>query len=171
MPDTPRLLHLCLTVPDLDAAAEFYTNVLGFVAAPNRFTGSGPDADAASGYAARGEDGSHEGLFLNKGEFFLEIAQMADGEQGPERLPMKHYGLQLLAFHVRDLEHILTLVEQYGGRRIEDRGTSSESVSLVFCADPAGNVIELVHCSDETLAELAQSLHLGGLGWAGPAAG
>lgn len=167
-------LHVGVTVPDLDSAVAFYVKVLGFRPAPARFTSSGPQAAQLSGYAARGdEDPTHEVAFLRKGGFFLELVTFRTGEPGPERIPMKHYGFQHLALSVLDVDATLALAEEHGGQRVPERriqlalGDDAASITIAFCADPAGNLIELVGHPDQAAADLqSAALGLKELGWA-----
>jgi catechol 2,3-dioxygenase-like lactoylglutathione lyase family enzyme len=168
------LLHLAVTVPDLEKSVRFYTEVLGFVAAPDVFRGGGPDHPAdgrLNGLADLGENPRLVGRFLCKGTFFLELVQLETGEYGPQRIPMKHYAYEHLAFRVDDVEKTLKLAEQFGGtvlpkRRVSVATTVDVPITIAFCTDPSGNELEIIeHKSQELADKQSESLHLKALGW------
>ena len=155
------VLHVAVAVPELDAALRFYREVLGFVAGPQRFTAPGPDSATLTG------------LFLRKGKFFLELIESDAGEEGPERIPLKHYGYQHVAFRVDDVDRTLALAKRHGGRIVTERRldiptpNGTAPITIAFCTDPAGNLLELIGLPDQEVADFqATSLNLKGLGWA-----
>jgi catechol 2,3-dioxygenase-like lactoylglutathione lyase family enzyme len=168
------LLHLAVTVPDLEKSVAFYTEVLGFVAAPDVFEGGGPTRPSdgvLNGLAEIGENPKLVGRFLRKGTFFLELVQLETGEFGPARIPMKHYGYEHLALRVDDVDATLKLVEQFGGkvlpkRRVSVATTVDAPITIAFCTDPSGNELEIIEHKSQELADMqSASLHLKELGW------
>lgn len=158
-------LHVCLTVPDIDASIRFYTHGLGFVAAAGKFGRGGPELHP---------DG-FEAMFLRNDGFFLELVSFDNGAVGPERIPMRHYGFQHFAFQVEDAAAALARARKYGGGpgRSEPVTLTYKSdsvavpVTLAFCTDPSGNSIELVEHPNQSVAyRHATTLSASELGWA-----
>jgi catechol 2,3-dioxygenase-like lactoylglutathione lyase family enzyme len=123
MPGTPRVLETCLYVEDVDEAADWYAEVLGFT----RFAGS-PPRDA----------------FLAAGDTMLLLFD-PDRTEVPEDNEVPAHGArgpQHVAFGVDDLERWRERLTEQGIEVTHeaDWGTGDS----IYFEDPHGNVLELV---------------------------
>jgi methylmalonyl-CoA/ethylmalonyl-CoA epimerase len=139
--------HVSISVPDIDAAIRWYSDILGF------------EAQSRFGIAAI----SAQGAFLRRGTFWLELWQIGEGAKVPQarREPdsdLKTGGTKHLAFLVPQLQSRLTElvrlnVDIAAIQRDPTEPMKHEDLSITqdprpafaaFIRDPAGTLIELL---------------------------
>ena len=133
--------HFGIHVTDLDRAARFYVEGLGFEAQE----GGRTDAPAAllelPGATIRTQFVKH----ANGLRFELWTAQDRPSVSGPvDPRPANVPGRPHLCFLVDDLESVAARIVEYGGSRLEGTRSDLGYGILMFCADPDGTRIELI---------------------------
>lgn len=116
------LAHIALLVDDLDAARQFYGQVLGLEAAPRSL--------------------NYPGLWYQTHAFQIHLIQQ-DQWEAPRPRPDKWGRNPHLAFYVDNLEAIKIRLERYG----HAFQMSSSGRAALFTADADGNIIELTQVS------------------------
>jgi catechol 2,3-dioxygenase-like lactoylglutathione lyase family enzyme len=148
---SPSLNHVAVTVPDLGAAVDWYTSVLGF--------------EVLHGPVEFGLHGAGEGASLPDvfGERFrkMRICWLATGGQTGIELfelvdppteisPSFEYwrtGLMHLALTVGDVDAVVARIDATGGQRASKTWEWYEDHHYAYCRDPWGTVIELTDMS------------------------
>jgi methylmalonyl-CoA/ethylmalonyl-CoA epimerase len=123
--------HFAISVPDMDAAIDWYGRMFGF-AEEMRFTIPGADTDV---------------VMLKSGAMRLEIFKVADAVPLPAdrrdpRADIATHGNKHAAFAVADLAAVLAQFRALGGD-IAFVGNEGPQ-KIAFVRDPVGNLIELV---------------------------
>ena len=181
MPDDPEasqpepvaaLSHLALSVGSLTRSESFYREVFGFAVSP-----APPYRGTGRRLARLMEVPGCEiwGLFLRKGDFFLELLEYQPAGRTRDRAYRDdEIGFAHLSFIVEDLDSVAHAVDSHGGEMHGDTQVDlsfgeGEPVTIAFCLDPDGNRIELVEHRDEVgRTKHADFLGAGALGWPAP---
>jgi catechol 2,3-dioxygenase-like lactoylglutathione lyase family enzyme len=145
----PRpLVHVGLTVPDLDAAVRWYSEVLGLTVLSSPATvrtGEGYEGAAAAD-VFKADFGEVRIAHLSCGNGVgLELFEFVRPAVEPSREDHRHTGITHLCFLAPDLEEATERVVQAGGTRLTERSWNvleGQSYRFSFCRDPWGNVIE-----------------------------
>jgi catechol 2,3-dioxygenase-like lactoylglutathione lyase family enzyme len=134
--------HISTTVPDLDKAIAFYSDLLGFEPA-FRLDWTPDFTGVSTSHAIEGESAGRI-LLLKAGNAYLEFFEFkkpASIPQNPHRLTYE-CGLMHIGFDVTDLkgicEKLVAAGVQLRGKPVHEQGVSS-----VYILDPFGNIIEL----------------------------
>ena len=135
--------HPGIVVPELDAAIEFYTSLLGY----ELFSQSSWDADHEGFNQIVGLGGSAARFCMLKGgNSFIELFEYAApvGTNDPGKLGAHELGIRHIAICVRDVDVALARCEDLGGSRINDPVSVPGGATATYCRDPFGNLLELV---------------------------
>lgn len=132
--------HVAVRVSDIDRAARFYLEVFEGRWLTLPFTISGPELEPLFG--------NHEGLrlrvcLLGFDRGCVELFEFLEPRLPPRTIDPARDNIVHWCFQVDDVEATVVRVEAAGGRTVHpvmDWGGSS----FVYCADPDGNVFELV---------------------------
>jgi methylmalonyl-CoA/ethylmalonyl-CoA epimerase len=159
-PALPQLKphHVSISVPDMEAAIRWYTDILGFEM-HSRF-----EIDAIPA----------KGAFLRREHFWLELWQVAAGAKVPESRKhpdsdLRFGGTKHVAFLVPDLQSRLLDLTRLGvdiagvqrdptePMKPEDTASSQEArpAFAIFIRDPAGTLIELL--DEKTICSMNMS--------------
>ncbi|GAB3104173.1 VOC family protein [Aestuariicella hydrocarbonica] len=135
-----NLLHIGICTSDLQRSLRFYTEALGFV--HEREVGEiGPPFDKLielPGQSLTAHHVSCDGLRL-------ELISFSDVVGSGERCPMNQLGFTHMTLTVDDIEATCDRIEQFGGRAHRETQIDSPYGPIVFCTDPDGLRIELMH--------------------------
>lgn len=129
MPDAPRIAHVGIAVPDLDAAAAFYRDVLGLTPHPVE------QADGADILSFPLGDANVELLAPHAAE--SPIARFLE-RRGP--------GIHHICFRVADLDAALARCREAGYQLIDEsprRGAGGCRIAFVHPRSTTGTLIEL----------------------------
>ena len=137
--------HLGICVSDLDRSQRFYCEALGFVPAESHSVGEEfGRLMELDGVALRSQ-------FIRRDGVSIELLHFSSpGPIGePVRRPMNQLGLTHLSLRVDDVDAVAKSVTMFGGAVIEDTRTTFDmtgtSLDFVYCTDPDGVRIELMH--------------------------
>ena len=135
------LHHLGISVPDLDAAVDFYTKAFGFRVILNESWTNSEVADAVIG--AKGS--AANGVNLWTGNAVVELFEFSAPpaiEQDPDH-PVVDHGINHLCLQVSDMQAEYKRLLGFG-MRFHSEPVGDESGWFTYGRDPWGNVIELV---------------------------
>lgn len=145
----PRpLVHVGLTVADLDAAVRWYSEVLGLVvlSAPTTVRAGDGYAGEAAGDVFKADFGEVRIAHLACGNGVgLELFEFARPAVEPSREDYRHARVTHLCFLAPDLDEAIERVVAGGGTRLTERTwevLEDQPYRFGFCRDPWGNVIE-----------------------------
>jgi len=134
--------HTALSVPDMDAAIEFYSGVLGFEVEMNAGWPSGAKPlDDLVGL----EDSASKVAMLRLGDTKIELFQYQNPEgkaQDPNR-PVCDHGIIHLCLAVSGIEAEYERLKQ-AGVRFNSAPIDMGRECCVYGRDPFGNVLELI---------------------------
>jgi catechol 2,3-dioxygenase-like lactoylglutathione lyase family enzyme len=151
------IAHVGMTVTDLDLAASWYAEVLGF-------EGLGPPVDVQAGEGHEGAlaaevFGAGFGAFrqahlTSSNGAALELFQFLDppSERRADNFDYRRTGIFHVCVVAPDVERTAELIAARGGRRRSARASEifrGEPYRACYCEDPFGNVIELYSHSHE----------------------
>lgn len=142
-----KYTHTSIVARDWRALARFYEEVFGCTVVPPERDLSGEWLDRATGVAHAHLRGAHLRL-PGHGESgpTLEIFQYDEPKPRPE-VASNREGIAHVAFEVDDVEEAAAEVITRGGRhvgRVTEKDIPGVGVlTLVYLADPEGNVVEL----------------------------
>lgn len=152
--------HIGITVPDLDAAIEFYNGVLGleFVNEPSPVFD-----DPGLGPAVGVPGGALRQVSLGLGDAVVELLEYTEPPAPNERpLPQNGVGAQHLAFLVEDAEAKKRELEAHGVEFLSEVNVVDEGVLAgwrwVYFRDPFGIVLELVEVAYTEPQERARGI-------------
>lgn len=146
--------HVGLSVPDIDAATAWYTEVLGFalLAGPVTIDESSPNAaKVADIYGPRWRALRQAHLAASNG-VGLELFQFVEPPEtapDPDFRPW-HPGLFHLCLSARDLPALVNRIVAHGGTRMTGIHRMSPRYSLCYCRDPWGTAVEVNACAPTT---------------------
>ncbi len=147
--------HIGLSVPDLDKAVEFYTNVMGwYVIMPPTVV---PEDDSAIGVMCKDVFGEGWGQFriahLSTGDRVgVEMFEFRNSE--PASTEFQYWKTSIFHFCVQDpdVEGLLAKIVAAGGKQrmpIRYYYPGEKPYRMVYCEDPFGNIVELYSHSYE----------------------
>jgi catechol 2,3-dioxygenase-like lactoylglutathione lyase family enzyme len=137
--------HLGICVSDLERSLRFYCDGLGFELVQAHTVG--PEF----GRLMEVDDVVLQSRFVRRDGVSIELLHFdSPGHSGePVRRPMNQLGLTHLSLRVDDLDVVGAVIESLGGSVLSDTRTtmgSAEAVlDFVYCTDPDGVRIELMH--------------------------
>jgi catechol 2,3-dioxygenase-like lactoylglutathione lyase family enzyme len=137
--------HLGICVADLERSLRFYCEGLGFELVQSHTVG--PDFARL----LEVEDVVLQSRFVRRDGVSIELLHFdSPGHVGePARRPMNQLGINHLSLRVDDLDHVAGVVESLGGTVVTATrttlGSSDRPVDFVYCTDPDGVRIELMH--------------------------
>jgi len=155
----PRLVHVAITVPDLDAAVAWYAEALGLRPLPERVESSVQERPRLRPVLDEVYDEACEEFrvaFLVDGDSVAVELFEFDGGKGwklPGSWQYARAGLSHLGFLVVDVDAAAGRIVAAGGRR-RTRSMSAGGDGewrFCFCEDPYGTVIELQSHSQEEM--------------------
>ena len=160
MPQQARVLtHVGLVVPDIHAALDWYTSVLGFVALapPVRLSAdSHAGRVAAAIYGERFASCKQAQLMAGNG-VGLELFEFEQPPTQPHGGEFEYWRAGL--FHIcvvdPDIHGLAARIVESGGRMRTEVMTLFEDppAALVYCEDPFGNIVEIfTHSHEQTFA-------------------
>lgn len=129
MPDRPRIAHVGIAVPDLDAALAFYRDVLGLTPRP----------------AEQADGATIVSLPFGEAEVELLAPLTADGPIA-KFLERRGPGIHHLCYRVPDLDAALAACRAAGYRLIDDvprTGAGGHRIAFVHPKATAGILLEL----------------------------
>jgi catechol 2,3-dioxygenase-like lactoylglutathione lyase family enzyme len=139
--------HFGICVEDVQRAAAFYVNALGFEVAI-------PEARAKGLETLLGLPGAEaRTIFIQHpagGRIELYAVEPHGAVGGAEPAPANRRGMSHLCLLVDDLEARMSLVRNWGGMVLEDTLSENAYGRLVFCADPDGVRLELVEVAPKS---------------------
>jgi catechol 2,3-dioxygenase-like lactoylglutathione lyase family enzyme len=137
--------HLGICVSDLERSMRFYCEGLGFVAAESHTVGDEfGRLMELDGVALRSQ-------FVRGDSVAIELLQFSspDPVGEPVRRPMNQLGLTHLSVRVDDVDAVAATVESLGGTVVTGTRTTFDlpghTLDFVYCTDPDGVRIELMH--------------------------
>ena len=136
--------HIGICVGDLERSVRFYCEGLGFELVQSHTVGQ------EFGRLMELDDVSLQSRFVRRDGVSIELLHFeSPGHSGePVRRPMNQLGLTHLSLRVEDLDAVAAVVESHGGRVIGGTRTtfgSANELDFVYCTDPDGVRIELMH--------------------------
>jgi catechol 2,3-dioxygenase-like lactoylglutathione lyase family enzyme len=140
--------HLGICVGDLEKSLQFYCGALGFAAAESHAVGD------EFGRLMELEGVVLRSQFVRRDGVAIELLRFeAPGQVGdPVRRPMNQLGLTHLSVRVDDIDAVVDAVERLGGAVVAGTRTtfalSGAALDFVYCTDPDGVRIELMHLPD-----------------------
>lgn len=156
MPPFPRTFsHIGLSVPDLDAAVKFYSEVLGFyvIMPPSEIV----EDDSAIGQMCTDVFGPNWQRFriahLSTGDGIgIELFEFAENYAPDDNLDHRRHGTFHFAIQDPDLEGLLEKIVAAGGKQrmpVREYFPGEKPYRMVYVEDPFGNVFELYSHSYE----------------------
>jgi predicted enzyme related to lactoylglutathione lyase len=139
--------HTNIVAADWRQLARFYQGVFGCMIVPPERDLSGDWLDKGTGVANARFAGAHLRLpgYGDAGPT-LEIYQYSQNVSRVHGVANRE-GIMHLAFEVDDVQKMLDLVLEHGGKKIGEIVSSEVKgvglLTFVYCADPEGNIIEL----------------------------
>ncbi len=136
--------HMGICVSDLERSVRFYCEGLGFELVQSHTVGQefGPLMEI--------EDVVLQSRFIRRDGVSLELLHFdSPGHRGePVRRPMNQLGLTHLSLRVDDVDAVARVIESLGGTIAAGTRTTfgvSEPLDFLYCTDPDGTRIELMH--------------------------
>jgi len=136
--------HVGICVSDLERSVRFYCEGLGFELVQSHTVGQefGPLMEI--------DDVVLQSRFVRRDGVSLELLHFdSPGHSGePVRRPMNQLGLTHLSLRVADLDAVARVIESLGGTVVTSTRTTfgtSDALDFVYCTDPDGTRIELMH--------------------------
>jgi len=138
---TVTFSHFGICVADLDRSLRFYCEALGFergVAFP-----VGPEFGALMEI----EGVKVHSQYIIRDQLSVELlAYEFPGHVGSaQRRPLNQLGLTHLNFRVDDVDAVTARIAALGGSVLEHTRTTLGELDFVYCTDPDGTRIELMH--------------------------
>jgi lactoylglutathione lyase family protein len=156
MPVTPRTFsHIGLSVPDLDAAVKFYTEVLGFymINAPlDIHEDDSPVGQMCTDVFGAGWDSLRIAHLATADRIGFELFEFKNNKAPDENLPFRQHGTFHFAIQDPDLEGLLERIVAAGGKQrmpVREYFPGEKPYRMVYVEDPFGIVFELYSHSYE----------------------
>jgi catechol 2,3-dioxygenase-like lactoylglutathione lyase family enzyme len=137
---------LGLSVSDIDRSVTFY-EALGFVASERTTVG----ASGANALGAEGPDAMVVHQMVERNGFGILLLQVKPKPKGsPGAGAAAQFGLAYLELYVSDMDRVAAEIKRCGGSVLEQSrkrlsDVEATPVDLMFCKDPDGTLIALVH--------------------------
>ena len=143
MPAAPSFVNIAINVSDIDRAAKFYVDALGF----EDKGGFVPDPTTPTVYGLPGKI-DMKAHNIRMGSFAILLREFKDpktlGKTG--KFPMNQLGLGNLTINVADIDKAAVAVRKFGGTVDEKTKALRAGVGpwMMMAADPDGTRIELI---------------------------
>jgi len=139
-----KFSHIGICVSDLERSVRFYCEGLGFELVQSHTVGQ------EFGRLMELDDVVLQSRFVSRDGISVELFHFdSPGHSGePERRPMNQLGITHLSLRVGDLDAVAHVIESLGGTVLGGTRTtfgSSDALDFVYCTDPDGVRIELMH--------------------------
>jgi catechol 2,3-dioxygenase-like lactoylglutathione lyase family enzyme len=136
--------HVGICVSDLERSLRFYCEGLGFEPSQSHTVGE------EFGRLMEVDDVVLQSRFVRRDGVSIELLHFdSPGHRGePVRRPMNQLGLTHLSVRVQDLDAVARVIEDLGGTVLHETRTtfgSANALDFVYCTDPDGTRIELMH--------------------------
>jgi catechol 2,3-dioxygenase-like lactoylglutathione lyase family enzyme len=136
--------HFGICVSDLARSVRFYCEGLGFELVQSHTVGD------EFGRLMELDEVVLQSRFVRRDGVSIELLCFdSPGHTGePVRRPMNQLGLTHLSLRVEDLDGVAQSIESHGGCVVPDTRTTfgtSNALDFVYCTDPDGVRIELMH--------------------------
>jgi len=136
--------HVGICVSDLERSVRFYCDGLGFELVQSHTVGE------EFGRLMELDGVVLQSRFVRRDGVSIELLHFdSPGHSGEAvRRPMNQLGLTHLSLRVRDVDVVADAIESFGGTMVADTRTtfgSSDVLDFVYCTDPDGVRIELMH--------------------------
>lgn len=136
--------HVGICVSDLERSVRFYCDGLGFELVQSHTVGE------EFGRLMELGDVVLQSRFVRRDGVSIELLHFdSPGHSGEAvRRPMNQLGLTHLSLRVQDVDVVAKAIESLGGTMVADTRTtfgSSDVLDFVYCTDPDGVRIELMH--------------------------
>jgi catechol 2,3-dioxygenase-like lactoylglutathione lyase family enzyme len=149
--------HLGLTVPDVELAMSWYSDVLGFEPlgpAVRVRAGEGYAGELAAGVFGAGFGAFRQAHLAGSNGTAIELFEFLDPPAEPRAggFEFRRTGISHLCAVAPDVEATAARIASGGGRRRMPRAAAifpGEPYLTCFCEDPFGNVVELYSHSHE----------------------
>lgn len=158
----PRAIaHLGITVPDLDAAVEWYSRVLGFrlISPPGEtvIAAGGQMAEMCADIFGEGLRSFKSAHLSTANGVALELLEFVDPPVEPPADNFEYWrgGFFHLCVVDPDIDGLVERIVATGGRQRTKVWTMFEGdpYKLAYCEDPFGNVLEIyTHSNEQTVA-------------------
>ena len=132
--------HVGIAVPDFDEAVRYYADVFGMTVAHEEIN---EEQGVREAMLSVGDSGSSIQL----------LAPLSDASPIAKFLDQRGPGIQQLAYRVRDLDAVSTVLRERGARLLYDepkRGTAGSRVNFVHPKSAGGVLVELVEPPDRS---------------------
>jgi catechol 2,3-dioxygenase-like lactoylglutathione lyase family enzyme len=139
-----KFSHMGICVSDLERSVRFYCEGLGFELVQSHTVGQ------EFGRLMELDDVVLQSRFVSRDGISVELLHFdSPGYSGePVRRPMNQLGITHLSLRVGDLDAVAQDIESLGGTVLRGTRTtfgSSDALDFVYCTDPDGVRIELMH--------------------------
>ena len=146
-----RYTHTNIIAKDWRKLADFYIKVFGCEFAPPERDLSGAWMDKLVNMSDVKVKGCHLKLPGYENGPTLEIFSYDPANKVEEAKPIHRYGLAHLAFHVDDVQAVLTDFESNGGSAygelVQEEFPGRGTLTVVYACDPEGNIVEIQNWS------------------------
>jgi len=136
--------HIGICVSDLERSVRFYCEGLGFELVQSHTVG------AEFGPLMEVDEVVLQSRFVRRDGVSIELLHFdSPGHSGEAvRRPMNQLGLTHLSLLVEDLDVVADVIESFGGAVVRSTRTtfgSGDTLDFVYCTDPDGVRVELMH--------------------------
>ena len=133
--------HNGIVVSDLEAAIDFYTNILGLELVDRRERRAGPISQVLGYENAHIKVADVAAIDGRVIELVCYLNPVADGRQTEERSVV---GASHIAFNVDDIDSTFSYLVQKGARALNAPVTVATGKKVCYLQDPFGNWLELI---------------------------
>jgi catechol 2,3-dioxygenase-like lactoylglutathione lyase family enzyme len=146
-----KLAHTAICVPDIDAAVEWYSSVLGLTVLSPAYRMEGPSITDDMGELLTGRPVAVCAAILGNeaGDHVLElIAYPNEPEADGQPRAMNQPGISHVGFVCDDIEATRARLEASGAEFIVEGAARIAGLRTTWCRDPWGTVLILLEKSD-----------------------
>ncbi|MFB4166027.1 lactoylglutathione lyase family protein [Alteribacillus sp. JSM 102045] len=147
--------HIGLSVPDVDKAVEFYTNVMGWyvIMEPSEVL----EDDSPIGIMCKDVFGTGWGKFRiahlsTSDKIGIELFEFPNNETPENNFEYWKTGIFHYCVQDPDLEGLMEKIKAYGGKQrmpVREYYPGEKPFRMVYCEDPFGNLVEIYSHSYE----------------------